>query len=244
MVILNKMIVKGFTKIVVMLLLLLLMPFSKVSAASPSFSFYPNGGTVVNASQGFIVDIMIDTGGEKIVSAKFTVLFDPREIQLTKVEKNNTLFAQWPEDESTVDNDNGVVMLQGFSQSGSGNEYVTTGGADVFARLHFKALKQADTVLDWEYETNNGVFETVMILDGSPANKNILTSKPSSAVFKIGEGGVQLDPSNVNTGIPLDKYILFTGVALILFGGFMVFTKPRSFNRRKGTVVIYDGEKK
>ncbi len=225
------------------LFLFLLIPLSEISAASPSFSFYPNGGVVVNASQGFIVDVMIDTGGEQILSAKFTVLFDPREIQLTKVEKNNSLFAQWPEDESTVDNDNGVVMLQGFSQSGSGNEYATTGGADVFARLHFKALKQADTVLDWEYETNNGVFETVMILDGSPANTNILVTKPSSAVFKIGNV-TQLDHSNINTAIPIDKYILFTGIALILFGGFMVFTKPRSFNRRKGTVVIYDEEKK
>ena len=241
MVILNRMIVKDCLKIFTVLLVCILLPFGKAFASSPSFSLYPNGGVVVNGGDGFVVDVMIDTGGQKIVSAKFTLLFDPRELQLTKVERNNSLFDQWPEDESTVDNDNGVVMLEGFSQSGSGKEYVTEGDPDIFARLHFKALKKADAVLDWEYETNNSVFETVMILDGSPANKNILTTKPSSAIFRI---GTVYTGSLSNTGIPLNRYVLFTGVVLILFGGFMVFTRPRSLGRKKGTVVMYEGKKK
>ena len=148
------MIVKDCLKIFTVLLVCILLPFGKAFASSPSFSLYPNGGVVVNGGDGFVVDVMIDTGGQKIVSAKFTLLFDPRELQLTKVERNNSLFDQWPEDESTVDNDNGVVMLEGFSQSGSGKEYVTEGDPDIFARLHFKALKKTDAVLDWEYNTN------------------------------------------------------------------------------------------
>ncbi len=243
MVILNRMIVKDCLKIFTVLLVCILLPFGKAFASSPSFSLYPNGGVVVNGGDGFVVDVMIDTGGQKIVSAKFTLLFDPRELQLTKVERNNSLFDQWPEDESTVDNDNGVVMLEGFSQSGSGKEYVTEGDPDIFARLHFKALKKADAVLDWEYETNNSVFETVMILDGSPANKNILTTKPSSATFRIGTVIIS-DGSLSNTGIPMNRYVLFTGVVLILFGGFMVFTRPRSLSRKKGTIVMYEEKKK
>jgi hypothetical protein len=241
MVILNRMRVKDCIKILTTLLVCVFVPAEKAFASSPSFSLYPNGGIVVNGADGFVVDVLIDTGGKKIVSAKFTLLFDPSELQLTKVERNNSLFAQWPDDESTVDNDNGVVMLDGFSQSGSGDEYITEGEPDIFARLHFKALKKADAVLDWEYNTNNGIFETVMILDGSPANQNILTTKPSSAIFRI---GTVYTGSLSNTGIPLNRYVLFTGVVLILFGGFMVFTRPRSLGRKKGTVVMYEGKKK
>lgn len=209
-------------------------------AASPSYSLYPNGGTVLVKDNGFTVDVMIDTDGEEITEAKFVLLFDPAVLQLTKTEKNNSLFEEWPEDESTVDNENGVVMLTGFTQSGSGTLYKTGDKADVLARLSFKVLKEAQTTLDWEYGTNNGVFETVMMQEGSPSH-NILTTRPSPAIFTIGDD--ILNPSDVNTGIGIDRYLFFTGLVLLLFGGFMIFTRPNVTRKRKGTVVVYDDEK-
>ncbi|MFA7654937.1 MAG: hypothetical protein WCX98_02465, partial [Candidatus Dojkabacteria bacterium] len=73
-------------------------------ASEPSMSFYPNGGVVLNKNNGFIVDILIDSSGEEIALAKFTVLFDPQFLQLKKAERNNTLFDQFPVDELSTDN--------------------------------------------------------------------------------------------------------------------------------------------
>ncbi len=208
-----------------------------VYASEPSFSIYPSGGTVVNKDNGFIVDVLIDTAGEKITSGRFTLLFDPSMLQLKKAERNNTLFAQYPNDESTIDNENGVVMLTGFTQSGSSTLYATGEKPDVFARLTFSVLKKGDAVLDWQYGGDTASFETAMYKEGSPP-QNILLTKPSSATFAIGDD--ILDPSIINTGISMDKYVLATGLVLLLFGGFMVFTRPSGFRNRKGTVIVYD----
>ena len=205
-------------------------------AAEPSFSFFPKGGTVMNKEEGFVVDILIDTAGQEIVSTKFTILFDSQVLQLKKTERNNSLFAQFPEDESTIDNGNGVVMLSGFTQSGTGSLYATGEKPDVLARLTFQVLEEGQTVLDWEYG-EDAIFNTVMYKDGSPP-QNILTGKPDSVTFTIGD--VIIDPSVPSTGLSIDRYVLVTGVVLTLFGAFMVFTRPGGFRRKSGTVVIYD----
>ena len=221
-------------------LMILVSNPSSIFAAEPTFSFYPKGGQVINQSQGFIVDVLIDTAGQEITSAKFVILFDPKVLQLTKAERNNTLFTQWPNDESTLDNENGVIMLSGFTQSGSGTLYKTGVKPDILARLTFKVLKEGSTVFDWEYGGDNGVFDTLMMKDGSPPT-NILKTKPQAVTFVIGKN--ILDPSNIDTAIPIDRYIVFTGLVLVLFGVFMVFTRPGIFRKKNGTVIVYDGEK-
>ena len=236
MIVLSKMRVKKFLTIFFSFLFLLFSS-SAIFAATPSFSFYPAGGMVVDKSKGFSVDILIDTAGEKAMSAKFVVLFDPTVLRLTKAERNSTLFSQWVEGESTIDNDNGVVMLGGFTQSGTGTPYATTGKPDVIARLTFDILREKVTYLDWEYGTNNGVFDTKIMKEGSPP-MNILTKKPSAVTFQIGKGdGTVLKP-NVKTGIFDSKYVIIAGAVLLLFGGFMIFTRPKFYRRGKGTVVV------
>jgi len=209
-----------------------------VKAAEPTFSFFPPGGRVINKDQGFIVDVLIDTAGEEILSAKFTVLFDPQRLRLRKAERNNSLFAQFPQEESTIDNENGVVMLSGFTQSGTDGLYLTGDKPDIMARLTFDTLQEGEVILDWEFG-EGASFETAMYTDGSPP-QNILISKPDSVVFEIGE--TIIDPSIPGTGIDIDKYILATGIVLVLFGGFMVFTKPGGFRRKTGTVIIHEDE--
>jgi hypothetical protein len=188
----------------------------------------------MNKEEGFVVDILIDTAGEEILSAKFTVLFDPEVLQLKKAERNNSLFLLFPQDESTIDNTNGVVLLTGFTQSGTGALYASGDKPDVLARLTFDVLQEGETVLDWEYDGESAIFETGMYKDGSPP-QNILVTKPNPATFEIGD--VIYEPPV--TGLSLNRYVLVTGVVLVLFGAFMVFTRPGGF-KKSGTVVMYD----
>jgi hypothetical protein len=206
--------------------------------SSPTFKLYPPGGTVINKDQGFVVDVLIDSAGEELISANFAILFDAQVLQVKKAEKNNSLFAQFPGDQASIDNVNGVIYLTGFTQSGTDALYKTEGDPDIFARITFQVLKEGQTTLDWEYGANAN-FGTEIYADGSPP-QNILKSKPDSATFTIGEK--ILDPSSLDTGFTVDKYIIVTGAVLLLFGGFMVFTKPRTFRKKSGTVVIYDEE--
>ena len=210
-----------------------------VEAKEPTFSFYPNGGVVVNKDNGFIVDILIDSAEEEISSAKFTVLFDPEILQLKKAERNNMLFKQFPEDETTTDNENGVVMLSGFTQSGGvGELYMTGEKPDIFARLTFEVLQEGETVLDWHFEGTEAILGTAMLKDGSPP-VNILLEKPKEAVFTI--GNVILDPSSIQTSATIEHYIFVTGFVLILFGMLILLSKTH-YRKKRGTVLLYEKE--
>lgn len=237
--------VKNILTILPLAFIALLFSTTRSFASNPTFSLFPASGMVVDTTKGFSVDIRIDTDGEKSNSARFTLLFDPRYLQLTKAERNSSLFDQWPEDETSIDNQNGVVMLTGFTQSGEETDtYVTNGEYDIIARLTFKVIKEGSTTIDWEYDTDNGVFDTYIMRDGSPPT-NMLMNKPASGTYQIGNGA-SLDPSNVNTAVDFDwRYVVVTGVVMLLFGGFMIFTRPEMYRRRKGTVVIIgDDERK
>lgn len=222
-------------KLLIILLPLMFLPVKNAFASEPNFSFYPDGGDVVNKDEGFLVDVLIDSGGEELTSARFVVTFDPAYLKLEKAERNNALFEQWPNDESTIDNEEGVVMLTGFTQSGSGTLYKTGTKPDVMARLEFEIVKAGSTTLDWEFDNGDNLFQSVMLVDGSPPT-NILKVEPDSAIFKI--GARQYTP--INTAIPFDKAILVGGVILIIFGGLMVFAKPRDFTKGKGTIIVYE----
>ena len=141
MLIFNTVLVKKYLKIITLVFFFSGMIFvSPTLAAEPSFSIYPAGGIVTNKNEGFTVDVMIDSAGEELTSARFVITFDPTYLKLVKTEKNNALFAQWPEDGASIDNTNGVVMLTGFSQSGTDELYTTGSSPDIMARLNFQVL--------------------------------------------------------------------------------------------------------
>lgn len=234
MVIFNVMLVKKYLKTIFLTVFLFTFVFvSPIKAATePMLSIYPAGGTVTNKDNGFTADVMIDSAGEQLTEARFVITYDPTYLQVTKAEKNNTLFGQWPEDETSIDNTNGVVMLTGFSQSGTDTLYKTSSTADVMARLTFKVLKTGTVTLDWSYSGADEDFKSVLLTDGSPP-QNVLKTKPTAVTFNI-------EKTIVNTAVTWNKYILVGGGVLILFGGLMIFSKPTRFSRRKGTIVIYD----
>jgi hypothetical protein len=207
---------------------------SPANAQTPSLSFYPSSGVIKDVDEGFIVDILVDSAGEKLTKARMVFNFDPRQIQIVKASKNNSLFEQWPEDESTLDNENGVVMLTGFTQSGSGELYETIGEPDVIARLQFDVVTDdtdAEIPLEWEFTGSDELFQSVLLEDGSPP-QNILETRPSDALFRISElTQTAIDP----------RYIPFIiGGLLILIAGVVISSKPEFTRKKYGTVVVYD----
>ena len=229
------MILKNLVVSFLSLIILVVSPLSSY-AASPSFSFYPKNGSVRDASRGFTVDILIDSSGERITKARFAVKFDPSQIQILKANRNNTLFDQWPEDESTIDNQRGMVMLTGFTQSGGTKSlYITEGEPDVMARLEFEVIteEKGEIVLDFEYSGSDVLFKSVIMKEGSPP-QNVLASQPESANFAL-RGFVSprtaIEPSHIG---------IVVGLVLIAVGIFISNTKVSSFRKRKGTVVLYE----
>jgi hypothetical protein len=223
---------KIFAITIVALLNLLLVP--RIEAASPSLSFYPSSGIVKSTDDGFTVDVLIDSGDKKLTKARMVFNFDPTQLQIRKASRNNSLFEQWPNDESTLDNTNGVVMLTGFTQSGSGTLYQTSGDPDLLARIEFDVLEEeddAEILLEWEYTGNDDLFQSVLLADGSPP-QNVLDSRPTDANFRFGE--------LTQTAISPHHLAFVIGGILILFAGVLISSKPELTRKKYGTVVVYD----
>lgn len=205
-------------------------------ALEPSFSFYPSSGVVEDINEGFTVDVLIDSAGQSVSKARVTIKYDPNVIQLRKALRNNSLFEQWPIDESSTDNTNGVVMLTGYTPSNSSkDEYITSVVPDVFTRLEFdiKDLSAKSITLDFEYSGKVEMFKTFMIKGGS-LTENILLTKPSSVQFTVSEEPVPstaIEPSTVG---------MIVGLILILIGAFVRGSNPTLWRKKKGTIVLYE----
>lgn len=204
--------------------------------AAPTFSLFPSNGTVKDVSKGFTVDVLIDSDGEEVTQARFTITFDPDLVKIVKASRNNTLFDQWPEDESTIDNTRGIVMLSGFTQSGSTKPlYTTSSDPDVMARIEFEVVTEnkEDVVLNFEYSGTDEIFKSVIMKDGSPP-QNALTSRPDGATFTLSgfrSPSTAIEPSHI--GIVL-------GILLIAIGIFVRGSSSSIFRKRKGTIVLYE----
>ncbi|MCK9368502.1 hypothetical protein M0R04_00825 [Candidatus Dojkabacteria bacterium] len=227
-------------KVLTVIILSFLFP-SFAAAATPSFSLTPYTGKVV-LDKEFVVDIKIDTKGKEVMLARAVLKYDPNYIEVTSAERNASLFCQYPEDEQTVDNDNGIVMIMGFCQSGVDSMYKTTGSADVFARIHFQTLKKGSAKLSWQFSGEDEPFMSVMMKDGSPTT-NILTTKPKSATFNIVTSVTQpanTTPATVpDTGVGLSMGFVAGGVLLVLLG--FAYSNIVEHKRRSNlkTVVVY-----
>ncbi len=210
--------------------------------ASPSLSITPSGGYVAEGAN-FTIDILINSDGEDLIQARSVITFDPTKLRIVKAQRNNGLFLQFPNDQQTTDNENGVVMLTGFTQSGSGTLYNTDGNADVFGRITFQAIKEGSVKIDWEYSGQDQPFKSVLLADGSPP-QNVLSYKPSSVSFTIQDTGGSIQQPK--TGI-FDENIFVPGVIGVI-GGLSLFSgssivlgfSNRLKRRKYRTIVEYD----
>ncbi len=216
------------------LCLIFLSNINSVRAGSPSFSLYPNTGTIEDTDTGFTLDVLIDSDGEEITEARMALSFDPSVVKVVSASKNNTLFCDWPEEDSSVDNVNGAVLLTGFSQSGESDLYLTEGDPDVFARIEFEILnKEVESItIDWLYESGDPTFTTTLLVEGSPP-QNLLSSKPAPAVFSMRETTAQ-------TALKDWQWVTVGGVVMILFGGFLFSSKGKINLRGRETIVLRD----
>ena len=216
----------------ILLLTVMLISVTKTYAVGPTFSFYPQGGIVANKEEGFTVDVLIDSGTEDISKARMTITFDPEIVQLTKAMRNETLFEEWPEDESTTDNENGIIMLTGVTHLGSTFGYYNSSDEpDVFARLEFNIInpEAEDIVFDFEFNGSDELFQTVIINETS----NVLLSKPESATFSLSEKSIPETALNLNLIGPI------LGLLLILIGGF-VRKSPGHYKLKKKRTVVFE----
>lgn len=238
MVIFCNMQIKKTLFIKILTILILTISPALVSAADGEFTLYPSGSTAYDRGDGFTVDILIDTNGNSLVKARSVITFDPELVKLTEAKKNNSLFLTWPTDESTIDNENGVVMLTGFTQSGTGSPYLTEGEPDVFARLTFEILEEGELTLDWEFSGTDTSFNSVMMTDGSPP-ENILNTKPDSGIYTLVVGEAVDTPTAPDTGIEFEGSEILVGSVLVILGMYLMIAKPAP-TKRTGTVVIYE----
>lgn len=217
-------------------LLILFFSFANIYAAQANFSLYPSKGVVADTQDGFTVDVLIDSGGYDLSKARMVLSFDPTIVQLRKAMKNDTLFEQWPLDEGTTDNGNGVVMLTGYTPSGSTYDYYSTSSQpDVFARLEFNVVdSSAESItFDFEYSGRDELFQSVMLsADSSPSI--LLKSKPSSVTYSFEKESIPQTAINMNiVGMVL-------GLILILVGGYVRGSKGNLSSKKRGTVVMYE----
>ncbi len=167
--------------------------FSKpVEAAGADFSLRPSSGYVALGEE-FKVDLLIDSGTDEIMLARVVLAYDPRVIEVKNVERNDSLFCDWPEDEQTVDQDNGVIIISGFCQSGAGNLYQTASAPDVLARITFEPKKVGSTPLEFEWSGEDEPYNSVLMADGSPP-QNVLLSQPRPGDFTV-VGSIDGSPS-------------------------------------------------
>jgi hypothetical protein len=215
-------------------------------AAAPSFSTRPGSGKVI-VGKVFIVDILIDSENNSLNYARAVLKYDPTLVSISKAQRNESLFCTYPEDEQSIDNSSGLLMLTGFCQSGVGAPYKTSGEADVFARVTFKALKTGTVKLDWQHTGEDVPFKSVLMKDGSPP-QNLLTTKPRQASFTIVKSvGTTPPPSTPNTpstGFGLSLGLVGSGIILVLLGFGYVKWVERDRKTKLRTVVVYGDSSK
>lgn len=226
---------------------LLVLPTSTfASGTEPRLYADPSSG-YVKVNTEFSYDIKIDSAGHEITLSRLVLTFDPQKVKVTKAERNSSLFCQWPVDNQSIDNTNGVIMVSGFCQSGTTTKpYKTVGEPDVIVRITFRALATGELRFAWEHNGNDEPFKTVLMETGSPP-LNILTTKPSDFSFTSVAASTTPTPGTdtPNTGV-IDNTSTIAGIGIVggsilVFGGLTLLAAYQrvQYNRKYKTVVVY-----
>lgn len=187
-------------------------------AAGPSLSLYPETGYAA-LNKDFSVDIMLDTGGEDTTTTRAVFRFDPDKLQVVEAQHGD-LYCQYPEDEYTVDNEGGWVMLTGFCL----DPYYNSGSSPgVFGRITFKPLIEGTVTMNFEFDGDDKEWKSIVKDNGSPP-QNMLTNDPSGGTYTV----VSSMPSSSGTagttgklpGVGIfDNNVVVWGLVLVSLAG-------------------------
>ena len=214
-------------------------------------TLYPTQGSI-EQGEDLIIDVLVDTKGQEVVLVRAVVSFDPEIVRLETVLKNEDLFCDWPSGEQFLDNNEGIVMVTGFCQSGTEDPlYVTIGEPDVFARFTFSTLQAGDLRMDWEYSGFDEPMKSVIMADGSPP-QNILVFDDDSLTYRYTVTPKPEDPpppQMPDTNIPIFENLSSTAVLggsvfVLAFIVNILLDPKRRYFRKSRTIVVYDDEEK
>jgi hypothetical protein len=160
---------------------------SPAMAASPRIYLYPQTGYAL-LGENFTADIMLDTRGSDTTKVKAVIEFDPELVEVTEA-KHGDIFCQYPEDEYTVDNQEGWIVLTGFCLDPI---YRTSSEAELFGRFTFRPRKEG--TVDMDFITENGTDDNyTLAMD---------TSSPPQVIDVTAEGAQYTIASDVSPGDP------------------------------------------
>lgn len=242
--------IKWFVVLVVLVSVSFQFLSRPVYAADPSFEITPSLG-YVKKGEYFYIDIMVDSAGQEISLARSVLTFDPKKVKIYNIDVNQALFCEYPDDRQSTDNENGVVVVEGFCQSGGSTQsgspgpkglYLTDGDSDVFVRIEFQVVGTGEIPIVWEYTGNNEEFKTVLLADGSPP-QNVLMQSPDSVTF-IGVDGSQYSGSTPSAGLfdnttfVLGLFILILAMITMAGERFIVLLRHWRLEKKYKTLVI------
>lgn len=128
-------------------LLLVIMGTTSVSAQSPSMKFSPEKVDVV-AGEKFVVDIVVNTAGEEIGGAGAKITYDPKKVGIVSITPG-TIFSDYPT--ASFDNYQGKATLSGIVSSIN----ILYKGTGVFGSIQFQAIAGGGTSVKFDHTPGN-----------------------------------------------------------------------------------------
>lgn len=168
-----------------------------------------------DSDEEFTVDIMIDTGGVDVQTARASLSYDPEVVQVTAVSHSN-IFCQFPDSGYEVDNTNGQMILTGFCQD---EHYSTVGDADIFGRVTFKGMSGGSAEVSFNFDGTDDDEMTCIKTPGSPPQTLDMTT-PTGGTYTISGTAVK-DDDLPETGLWDNASVTF-GVSLVLLSIFVL----------------------
>ena len=109
-----------------------------VEAASASLYLSPPSGTY-GVDSTFSIKVKVNSGGKFINAVEGTLIFNPAELDITKISKSNSIFSLWTA-EPTFSNSTGDIIFGG----GTPSNFIGTSGAVITITFKAKASASAN----------------------------------------------------------------------------------------------------
>ena len=234
---------KFLTKKIFVVIIFLLL--TQNTYAADGLMLFDKETESVSIGQEFSIDVKIFSDEEELILGRAVLTFDPDYLQITRILRNEDIFCDYDDDRQSADNENGVIVIEGYCQSGEDELYKTATDPDVFARIYFRPIIAGSTDIEWEHSGQNVDFKSVLMAEGSPP-QNILKFAPSKMTINIQSVNNKTKTPQTNI-FGVDNVLI--GILLIVIGiaSFAVLSMIITLIRYRGvraynTIIISDDE--